>query len=110
MPGVNGTGPSGAGPMTGGARGRCKPSFAGSARPMTGYGYGYGTGFGFGRCGRGAFGNGYGRRLGYGSAGYPMAGGVASADPIEALRQQAETLKNALNDIRQKIAGLEKKE
>jgi len=61
MPGFDGTGPMGQGPMTGGGRGPCV-SGAG-AQPLTpgyrrgGFGYGrglgYGRGAGFGRGGRG---------------------------------------------------------
>lgn len=99
MPGFNGTGPNGAGAMTGGARGPCNPAFAGTPRPMTGYGYGRGAGFGFGRCGRSAPGRGFG----YGFAGYQPG-----QDQVDVLKQQAEALKNALDDIQRRIAGLEK--
>jgi hypothetical protein len=58
MPGFNGTGPRGMGPMTGGGRGFCNP-----------YGFAYGMGFGyrpgFGRpMGRGR-GGGFGRGMRY---------------------------------------------
>jgi len=42
MPGFDGTGPRGMGPMTGGGRGFCSPWGLGS-----GYGFGRGGGFGF---------------------------------------------------------------
>ena len=76
MPGLDGTGPRGMGPMTGGARGWCNP-----AGPMNaGYGYpygfgrqgmmpGHGMGMAWGRervrmgCGRGM---GWGRGGGFG--------------------------------------------
>ncbi|MBN2418377.1 MAG: DUF5320 domain-containing protein, partial [Deltaproteobacteria bacterium] len=48
MPGFDGTGPQGMGPMTGGARGYCNPNSA--WRPPYGGGYGMGRGF------RGGFG------------------------------------------------------
>jgi len=54
MPGFDGTGPRGMGPLTGGGRGFCGPY---------GFGGGFGRGFGFGR--------GYGFRMGMP---YPMAG------------------------------------
>ncbi len=59
MPGFDGTGPMGAGPMTGGARGFCN-SYTGA---YSGYGYG---GYGFRRGFRGGFGPGFGRGRGYG--------------------------------------------
>ena len=43
MPGFDRTGPMGAGPMTGGARGRCNPA---TAATLTAYGGGYGYGRG----------------------------------------------------------------
>jgi hypothetical protein len=46
MPGFDRTGPMGAGPMTGGARGRCNPATAGTVPAYAG-GYGYGRGLGF---------------------------------------------------------------
>ena len=44
MPGFDRTGPMGAGPMTGGARGLCNPATAGAVRAYGGYGYGRGLG------------------------------------------------------------------
>ncbi|MDY0131829.1 MAG: DUF5320 domain-containing protein [Desulforegulaceae bacterium] len=44
MPGMDKTGPNGAGPMTGGARGYCSGNFQGARNP-SGYGYGRGGGF-----------------------------------------------------------------
>ena len=58
MPGFDGTGPRGMGPMTGGGRGFCGPY-------GVGMGYGLGRGFGFGR------GYGFGRGMPYG---YPYGG------------------------------------
>ena len=67
MPGFDGTGPLGAGPMTGGARGFCNPATAGYRLPFFGSagfnrGMGFGRGFrgGMGRGMRGGFGGGYG--------------------------------------------------
>lgn len=49
MPGFDGTGPMGMGPMTGGARGLCNPYAQGYARrgsgPWPGWGRGRGRGF-----------------------------------------------------------------
>jgi hypothetical protein len=88
MPGFNGTGPAGMGPMTGGARGYCNPSqiaYGPALASAPGYwGAGYGRGFGrsFGRgrgFGRGlwpgpGWGRGYGRGFGRRGA-YPALGG-----------------------------------
>ena len=64
MPGFDRTGPMGAGPMTGGARGLCNPATAGAVRAYGGYaggyGYGYGRGMGFRRGFRGGYGPGMG--------------------------------------------------
>jgi hypothetical protein len=46
MPGLDGTGPSGRGPMTGGARGRCSPEDASAPRYGAGSQNNAGTGLG----------------------------------------------------------------
>lgn len=65
MPGFNGTGPAGMGPMTGGGRGFCNPSGAAyGPAPAWGPGYsgaGYGMGFGRGRDFSGGYRPGFGR-------------------------------------------------
>jgi hypothetical protein len=66
MPGFDGTGPRGTGPMTGGGRGFC-------ALPVYGPRPGYGTGFG--RSTRGGRGRGLARSMGRGIA-YPYAYGA----------------------------------
>ncbi len=87
MPGLDGTGPRGMGPMTGGARGMCNPygpqnyggmpygmpyapyqSYGGYGAPMMAgmpYGYGGAMPYGYGRPGFG-MGMGYGRGMGMG--------------------------------------------
>ncbi len=73
MPGGDGTGPGGLGPMTGRAAGFC------AGYPVPGYmnpiggrlGLGWGRGRGFGR----GLGRGFGRGFGRGLGGYPMYGG-----------------------------------
>jgi len=93
MPGFDGTGPQGLGPMTGGARGRCNPNYSAGqynfarrypyggsyAAHYGGYGYNpymanpayaanfYGAyGYGRGYGGGYGFGRGFGRGFGYG--------------------------------------------
>jgi len=82
MPGFDGTGPRGMGPMTGGGRGFCGPYGVGMGYGL-GRGYGFGRGYGLGRgfgFGRGyGFGRGFGFGRGYGFGmgmpyGYPYGG------------------------------------
>jgi hypothetical protein len=114
MPGLNRTGPMGAGPMTGGGRGLCNPATAGSARAFSGV-YGYGGGLGLRRGFRGGFGRGAGMGRGYGR-GYgwnPPAMAPAflypAADEMEMLRAEAEYLKQSLDAIKTRMDELEKK-
>ncbi|WP_052880840.1 DUF5320 domain-containing protein [Kiritimatiella glycovorans] len=120
MPGGDGTGPAGMGPMTGRAAGYCAGyGVPGYANPVPG------RGFGFGR-GRGGFGRGLGfgfrggrGRGGYGpqpyaapayppaGAPYPYGAAPAPEQELEALKGQAGSLQEALEDIRKRIADLE---
>jgi hypothetical protein len=125
MPRFNGTGPMGAGPMTGGARGYCNSAGAGYA-PAYGRGYGYGPGYGRGRGFGAGFGAGFGRGRGYGrcffgwrssypawDAGYgPSYGAPYQMDPSEEmnmLRTEAESMKRGLDEINRRIEELEKR-
>jgi len=105
MPGLNGTGPIGNGPMTGGARGYCNPLNAESSRPLAGFGRGMMCGRGF----RGGFGPGMGMRRGLGR-GFALNPSAYSEQPDELnmLRQQADSLQNTLDAINRRIADLEK--
>jgi hypothetical protein len=115
MPGGDGTGPAGMGPMTGRAAGYC----AGYAAP--GYANSWPRrGFGFGRGGRGrrnwyyATGLTGWQRAGYG---YPMMGpeyapapspyGLSKEDEIKALQNQAKYMQENLEDINKRIQELE---
>lgn len=119
MPGFDGTGPMGAGPMTGGGRGSCNPAYAGYG-PVYGRGYCYGRGRGL-RRGFGpdfGMGRGYGRGFG-GRTFYPMWGaGYAPAygpyalnpqDEAGMLRDEAEAMKQELEAIQKRIEELEAK-
>jgi len=78
MPGFNGTGPRGMGPMTGGGRGFCNPHYAGGRPPVMGaypyttpYGAGYVPPYGgyyspYAAYPYGSFGFGRGFRMGRG--------------------------------------------
>lgn len=107
MPGFNGTGPNGAGPMTGRGMGSC----AGNNVDTRGFGVGRGLGLGAGRgLGRG-LGRGAGRRgCGYASAGFRF-GGWPAYEPTEdqkkeILNNQANFLENELKAIHDEIKRL----
>lgn len=103
MPGFDGTGPGGMGPMTGGGRGFCSPwgirtaSAGYGARPRWGYGYPYG------RAG----------------AAYPLYGGPANAtgtmpfappmtreQELDFLKAQAQGMRDQLEQIEARIQQL----
>ena len=113
MPGGDGTGPMGAGAMTGRAAGFCAGYAApGFANPVGG------RGRGFWGAGRGRGGGGRGRGFGAGQfgwapmgAGYPAYGPVTPAAPtreqeLDALKQQAAHFQGALEDIQNRIEEL----
>jgi hypothetical protein len=93
MPGGNGTGPMGAGPMTGRRMGRCA-GFAG-----TGFGYGRGIG-----CGRGR-GN---RFWAGGFANFPqqVQPTITKEQQLQFLQQEAQNLEEDLKDIKAQIEQL----
>ena len=119
MPGGDGTGPGGMGPMTGRAAGFCAGySVPGYANPVGGRGMGMGMGWGRGR------GGGFGRGRDFGRAGYgfpaygaavnpyaysgvPFAPTVAPQQELDGLKGQAEYLEDALNGIKKRIEELE---
>ena len=115
MPGGDGTGPMGMGPMTGRAAGFCAgypaPGYVNSI-PGRGFGFGRGRGFGFGRGlglgfrgGRGPFG---GLRAGWGGyLGAPYGAAPTPQQETDMLKGQAEYFEDALEGIRKRIADLE---
>ncbi len=102
MPGFDGSGPMGAGPMTGGARGYCNPGYAGYNRPV-----GYGRGMARGRGAGAGYGMGRGFRRGYGGMYPPYAPAYAPADELSDLRQQADAVKNTLDAINRRISEID---
>lgn len=113
MPGLDRSGPMGAGPMTGGRKGLCGSKR--DAATMPGYhggGFGYGRGMGnrhsFGACqGRG---RGAGRFFGQGTvpAAYGSGYAMSKVDEMSVLRTDAEVMKNSLEAIQRRIDELEK--
>jgi hypothetical protein len=83
MPGFDGTGPMGMGPMTGGGRGYCNPAGAGALPPRTYYRGGY------------PYGGYYRRPFGYWGA-YPAYG---SAGDAEALKAEIQALKDQVAEL-----------
>ena len=126
MPGGDGTGPGGMGPMTGRAAGYCAGyAVPGYANPVGGRGFwGFGRGGGGGRGWRNQF---YATGLpGWQRAamGYPAFGGamppaapypapfataMSGEQQLDGLKGQAEYLEDALDGIRKRIEELEAK-
>ena len=114
MPGFDGTGPAGMGPMTGGARGYCRPWGLGR---MYGYGrrYGLGRGYGFGRGYRFGMGMPYGGPVPYaygapaGSApgAYSYAPQMTREQELDFLKDEAGAIKDQLQQIDARIKELE---
>jgi len=102
MPGGDGTGPAGMGPMTGRGAGYCAGyPVPGAANPVSGrgYGFGFGRGFGFGfRGGRG------GRWAGPYAP--PHAAAPTRQQELEALQGEAKYLEDALEGIKKRLAEL----
>jgi hypothetical protein len=106
MPGGDGTGPAGMGPMTGRGAGYCAGySTPGAVNPVR-FGFGRGLGFGF----RG----GHGRRWAGPYAGYgynvpytpPYAAAPTWQQEMEALQGQSKYLEETLEEIKKRIAEL----
>jgi len=96
MPGYDGTGPRGMGSMTGGGRGYCAVAVDGfSGRPRIGRVFGRGGG--------------QGRRNRYYATGLVgwQRSGFTPEEEKEALRSEAELLRQELSDIQSRISALE---
>ena len=116
MPGGDGTGPAGMGPMTGRAAGFCAGyPVPGYMNPVGGRGY-WGRG--------GAWGRGFGRGFGWARAGYGYPAQVDVVNPnmpypeqfapavtpeqeLTSLKQQADYFQNALDEIKNRMQQLE---
>ena len=109
MPGFDGTGPAGAGPMTGGGRGYCSAGTSyGFERPWSrrGVGFGYKRGRGYRHM---YWETGLPRwRRGRPDLGKPYQDPGYSRDyEISMLKEQSEMLKNELNAIEGRMLELE---
>lgn len=92
MPGLDRTGPMGAGPMTGRGLGLC-----GGARPgLLGWGRGRGAGFGLG------LGLGWRR----GACRWAQQSPLAPADEAQLLQRQADALEQQLTAVKRRIESL----
>jgi len=128
MPGGDGTGPGGMGPMTGRAAGFCAGypvpgymnsvggrGYGGWGRGFRGGGFGRGRGFGWAGAGYGmpAWGGGvspyaYGGAAGpYAYGGAPFAPAIAPQQELDGLKGQSEYLEDALDGIKKRIEELE---
>ena len=123
MPGGDGTGPAGMGPMTGRAAGFCAGfPVPGYANPVggRGMGMGWGRGGGWGRrnwfyatglpgWARAGYGMpAYGGAAGpYAYGGVPFASGLTAQQELDGLKGQAEYLEDALDGIKKRIEELE---
>lgn len=111
MPGFDRSGPRGAGPMTGGARGYCNFADTEDAQPLPAFRpgglrgkmahgrwfrQGSGRGRGFGRFGGRCFGP------------YRPENPLAPEEELNLLKQKADSVKATLDSINQRISELEK--
>jgi len=94
MPGFDGTGPRGMGPMTGGGRGYCAVAFNSTGNLPLGrrgfYGRGGGRGF----------------RNNWYAASFPVRR-ASEEDEVTMLKEQADILKQQLEDIETRIHAVE---
>ena len=110
MPGLDGRGPMGGGPMTGGGRGYCNSSNTGygNNRPYGGFNYGRGMGFrrGFGpdSFGRRGFGRNYENNGPVYAQPYP----IDETSDLDILKAEANNLTSALDEINKRIKALVK--
>ncbi|MDP8216844.1 MAG: DUF5320 domain-containing protein [Candidatus Kaelpia imicola] len=113
MPGGDGAGPAGMGPMTGRGAGYCAGySTPGYMNPVSGGGFGYGFGRGLGR-GRG-FGRGMGRGFGFRASAYPYypvaypyTSDLSPQQEAGMLKEQLKAMQDEVNIVNERIKELE---
>lgn len=118
MPGGDGTGPAGMGPMTGRAAGYCAGyGVPGYMNPVGGRGLGFGRGLGLGFRGGRGWGGFRGAPYAASAYGVPAAPYAAPYGAAPTREQQAEALKSqaayfeeALEDVKKRLADLETRE
>lgn len=103
MPRCDGTGPRGAGPLTGRGAGPC-------AEGKTGRAFGYGAGLGLGLVGLGlacrrGFGRGRGPGRGFGRA-LPFGGALSEEETKELLKQEKAALENRLKALDDELENI----
>ncbi len=106
MPGRDGTGPLGAGTMTGRGMGLCAANIPANTGMGAGMGLGrrLGCGLGYGR----GYGRGRGMKGGFGAGAQLQPGAVIDrTEQIVRLRQQAEQLEGSLQAVQERLAALE---
>jgi len=119
MPGGDGTGPMGQGPMTGRRAGFCAGySLPGYMNPIVGKGIGFGFGRGFGRGrGRGfGMGRGFGWKMAvsmanpylYGGTSYPYMPEMSPKQEANMLRDQVKAMQEEMKELNEQISILEK--
>lgn len=115
MPGRNGMGPMGQGPMTGGGRGWCGDAAPQMEMPQRGPGFGMGRGHGRGGGWRHrhwfrATGlTGWQRaQMGWPGLGAAFPTAASKEEELAALKQQAQSLEQALGDLKSRIQELDK--
>ena len=91
MPGFDGTGPRGMGPMTGGGRGSCSPWGIGAAQRM--YGFPHWTGYAYPYYGHGPFFPGA----------TPFAPRMSREQEIDFLKSEAGALREQLKELEARI-------
>lgn len=106
MPGFNGTGPMGEGPMTGGARGYCAGNTPKTTQFAGGFGAGRGMRRGCGRGMRGGRGSGFGFGMRYGntslSSNYPNS----NAPEADNITGEINSLRNELSEIKTTLTSI----
>jgi hypothetical protein len=109
MPGYDKSGPIGAGPMTGGGRGRCNPDAVRHFMPFSGdcrRGAGFRRGFRSGFSRHVAPGRGYGRWAGFYPTTNEVPAPMETTEEIDILKAEADNLRSALEGIDNRIQTL----